>query len=134
MDIVDLNIPGDRDIKKEIEDFVLEKGYEEVLILGAVGSVKDMEFTTPIYDELPLRTKKTLINGAGELLSFTGEIMKREFMDPELRTIYKDTSSPLFIHIHASVAAKNGLVAGGGMAGGRTFRGIRVFLAPRTRV
>lgn len=130
MKIYDFIIEKDKDIKKGIVSYVLEKGWDEALVLGAVGSVKDMLFTTPICDSLPLRTCKNSVPGAGEILSFTGEIMERAKMDPELKDVYKDTECPLFVHIHASMAAKNGVVAGGGLAGGKAFRALRVFIVP----
>ncbi len=130
MKIYDFIIEKDKDIKKEIVSFILKKGWNEALILGAVGSVKDMIFTTPVCDSLPLRTCKNPVLGAGEILSFTGEIMGREKMDPDLKDVYKDTECPLFVHIHASMAAKNGVVAGGGLAEGKAFRALRVFIVP----
>ena len=56
--------------------------------------------------------------------------MVKEKMDPQLRQVYPDTDSPLFIHIHASYARAGGLVMGGGLWGGTAFRSLRVFLRP----
>ena len=67
---------------------------------------------------------------AAELLSFTGEIMRRECVDPALLAVYPDKTSPLFVHIHASCATAGGHVMGGGMRAGRAFRAVRVFMIP----
>ncbi|MEG1777342.1 MAG: DUF296 domain-containing protein, partial [Angelakisella sp.] len=75
----------------------------------------------------PIQTESTKCTGPAELLSFTGEIMKRELMDPELSSVYKD-SGPLFIHIHASVAVTGGHVYGGGFKGGKAFRSAKIYI------
>lgn len=56
--------------------------------------------------------------------------MKRERMDPAFEKIYPDKKSPLFVHIHVSCAYKGGVVRGGGLAGGKAFRSLRVFMLP----
>lgn len=128
--VYDIIIPAGREIRDTIIDYVLKKGWEEAAILGAVGSVQDMAFTTPVVNELPLRTGSTPCYGAAEILSFTGEIMKREKMDPGLESVYPDKSSPLFVHVHASCAIAGGHVCGGGLKSGKAFRELRVFLVP----
>lgn len=131
--LYDVVIPAGADIRTVITDYVIEKEWEEVAIIGAVGSVQDMKFTTPVENELPLRTGATTCFGAAEILSFSGEIMKREYMDIELEHIYPDKSSPLFVHIHASCATAGGHVFGGGLKSGIAFRKLRVFLLPLGR-
>ena len=119
-----------QDIRKTIEAFVIEKGWKEVIVVNAIGSVKDLILAAPISNELPLKVGRTPCYGAAEILSFTGEIMVKERMDPQLRQVYPDTDSPLFIHIHASCARAGGQVMGGGLWGGTAFRSLRVFLRP----
>ncbi|WP_297862536.1 PPC domain-containing DNA-binding protein [uncultured Acidaminococcus sp.] len=119
-----------QDIRKAIEAFVIEKGWKEVIVVNAIGSVKDLILAAPISNELPLKVGRTPCYGAAEILSFTGEVMVKEKMDPQLRQVYPDTDSPLFIHIHASCARAGGLVMGGGLWGGTAFRSLRVFLRP----
>ena len=119
-----------QDIRKTIEAFVIEKGWKEVIVVNAIGSVKDLILAAPIRNELPLKVGRTPCYGAAEILSFTGEIMVKDRMDPQLRQIYPDTDSPLFIHIHASCARAGGQVMGGGLWGGTAFRSLRVFLRP----
>lgn len=47
-----------------------------------------MAFTTPVEDKLPLKTASVAVEGAAEVISFTGEVMKRERMDPALEAVY----------------------------------------------
>lgn len=86
-----------QDIRKTIEAFVIEKGWKEVIVVNAIGSVKDLILAAPIRNELPLKVGRTPCYGAAEILSFTGEIMVKDRMDPQLRQVYPDTDSPLFI-------------------------------------
>lgn len=129
-DFAEVFIDQGQDIRKTIEAFVIEKGWKEVIVVNAIGSVKDLILAAPISNELPLKVGRTPCYGAAEILSFTGEVMVKEKMDPQLRQVYPDTDSPLFIHIHASCARAGGLVMGGGLWGGTAFRSLRVFLRP----
>ena len=129
-DFAEVFIDQGQDIRKTIEAFVIEKGWKEVIVVNAIGSVKDLILAAPISNELPLKVGRTPCYGAAEILSFTGEVMVKEKMDPQLRQVYPDTDSPLFIHIHASCARAGGLVMGGGLWGGTAFRSLRGFLRP----
>lgn len=129
-DFAEVFIDQGQDIRKTIEAFVIEKGWKEVIVVNAIGSVKDLILAAPISNELPLKVGRTPCYGAAEILSFTGEVMVKEKMDPQLRQVYPDMDSPLFIHIHASCARAGGLVMGGGLWGGTAFRSLRVFLRP----
>lgn len=116
------------DILQAVERFMIEHQWQSAVITGAIGSVKDMFFSAPISNELPLKAGITPCLGAAEILSFTGEIMPKDKMDPDLRTVYPDKNSPLFIHIHASCARAGGNVMGGGVRGGKAFRALRIFI------
>jgi predicted DNA-binding protein with PD1-like motif len=126
----ELTIPRGQDILPALERYVLDRGWDDVVVVHAIGSVKDLLFACPVEDELPLRVAVTPGHGAAEILSFTGEIMTKEKMDPELEAVYPDRESPLFVHIHASCARAGGQVMGGGLRGGKAFRSLRVFLRP----
>lgn len=127
---VDLIIPKGADIKRTITEFVLQQGWKDVFIVNAIGSAIDMVITTPVENTLPLRTTSTPIWGAAELLSMSGEIMPREKMDEELKCVYPDKTSPLFVHIHVCFATAGGHVAGGGLKSGKAFRALRVLMLP----
>ena len=126
----EVTVLAGQDIKKVIANFILANRWKQVYIIGAVGSVIDMAFTTPIQNYLPLKVISVPVSGAGELLSMTGEIMPREMMDEDLKEVYPDKDSPLFVHIHASFATAGGHVFGGGLKAGKAFRSLRVFMIP----
>ncbi len=130
VELFEINIGKDLDIKDEIMKYVLEKGWESAYVIGAIGSVKDVRLTTPCSYDLPPKITTNEFNLPAEILSFTGEILKREKMDPLLEKAYPDKNIPLFIHIHASVAVSGGHVFGGGFQTGKTLRALRVFIKP----
>ena len=51
--VCELIVGKDQDIKAAIEAFVLEKGWQNVYISGAIGSVYGLEFTTPADSSYP---------------------------------------------------------------------------------
>lgn len=128
--IYEVTVQKGEDIKTVISDYILKMGWDEVYISGAIGSVIDTAFTAPIENTLPLKAGVTPCPNAAEILSFTGEVMKREKMDPALAAVYPDKTSPLFVHIHASCATAGGHVIGGGLNKGKAFRSVRVFMTP----
>lgn len=123
-------VDSGEDILETIDHYITNHGWKNVVVVNAIGSVKDMIFATPIRNELPLKVGSTPCLGAAEILSFTGEIMLKELMDEDLKEVYPKTNSPLFIHIHASCARAGGQVMGGGLRGGKAFRKLRVFIRP----
>lgn len=100
--IYEVTVKAGEDIKAVVTDYVLGQGWESVYITGAVGSVIGMSYTTPVRDQLPLVTASQPAEGAAEVLSLTGEVMKREKMDPALQSVYKDTECPL---LYISISA-----------------------------
>lgn len=130
MKIYDVEVKSGESIKKVVSDYILERGWENVYLMGAIGSVIECVFTSPVENQMPLRTVRIPCRDAAELVSFTGEVMTRERMDPALREVYQDKESPLFVHIHASAATAGGHVVGGGLAEGKAFRSVRVFMTP----
>lgn len=106
--VEEVTVLAGQDIKKVIGDYIVSQGWESVYISGAVGSVTEMAYTAPICNSLPLKTASEEVEGAAEVVAFTGEVMRRELMDPALEAIYPDRDNPLFVHIHVSCAYHGG--------------------------
>lgn len=128
--LYEVTVQRGEDIRQTISDFILAHNWDEVFIIGAVGSVIDTAYNAPVDNSIPMNLGVTECPGAAEIVSFTGEVMKREKMDANLAAVYPDKTSPLFVHIHASCAAGNGRVIGGGLCKGKAFRALRVFMTP----
>lgn len=118
------------DVRQVISDFILEHNWDDVFIVNAVGSIIDSAYNVPIDNSIPMHLVVRECPAAAEVLSFTGEVMKRERMDENLAKVYPDKTSPLFVHIHASCATGEGKIYGGGLVKGKAFRSIRVFMTP----
>ena len=130
MRLYEVTINRGENVRQRILDYVLEKDWDEALIIGAVGSIIDSAYNAPVDNSIPMNLTTNECPNAAEIIGFNGEIMKRERMDENLAKVYKDRSSPLFVHIHACCATGDGRIYGGGLVKGRAFRSIRVFLTP----
>lgn len=128
--LYEVTVAQGEDIKSVLTSFILAHGWRDVYVTGAIGSVIDMVFTTPVQNTLPLRCGRVPVSAAGEIVQFCGEVMPIEKMPPELEDIYPDKDSPLFVHIHAACAIAGGHVIGGGLSAGRAFRALRIFMLP----
>lgn len=123
-----LEVGRGRDIKEEIGNFMKEKDWDYAYISGAIGSITDITVANPVSNKFPIEIKTTDISGPCEVLSFTGEIMKKEFMKEELKTVYKDYVSDLFVHIHMSCSSIDASVFGGGFHKAKVFRALNIFI------
>lgn len=128
--LYEVTVDRGEDIRQVLSDYILEKNWEEVFIVGAIGSIIDSAYNAPADNRIPMNLVTVECPEAAELLSFHGEVMKRERMDENLAKVYRDKTSPLFIHIHASCTAGGGAMYGGGLVKGRAFRSIRIFMIP----
>ena len=128
--LYEVTVDWGEDIRQVLSEYILEKNWEEVFIVGAIGSIIDSAYNAPADNRIPMNLVTVECPEAAELLSFHGEVMKRERMDENLARVYRDKTSPLFIHIHASCAAGGGAMYGGGLVKGRAFRSIRIFMIP----
>jgi predicted DNA-binding protein with PD1-like motif len=115
------------EVKEKIYRFILEKRWEAAVIVGAVGSIRDVVYTTPEGNADNFHIVKNTYTGPAELLSFTGEIMKAEKVDPMLKKVYT-VDGEYFIHAHASSAGEGGVIRGGGFQEGHALRAVNVFI------
>lgn len=129
-DLYEVTVKSGEDVRQVITDFILEKKWEEAFIINAVGSIIESAYNAPVDNSIPMKLTVRECRDAAEVLSFTGEVMKRERMDENLAKVYPDKTSPLFVHIHASCVTGAGTIYGGGLVRGKAFRSIRVFLTP----
>ncbi len=103
-------------VKEKIEAFVAEKGWQKAIVTGALGSVVDVTVGNAKTQTIPPEVNYTHIEGPFEILSFCGEVVK------------KDDES-WFTHIHMAGSKADATVFGGGMQKATVFLGLQVFLA-----
>lgn len=128
MGIFEIIVEKDEDIKRTIEAYLREHKIQNAYVCGAVGSVHNLVMQAPENLGMPVELGQFTSMLPAEVLSFTGEIMGRERMDENMKRAYPENGSPLFIHLHASVAISGGHVYGGGLVSGQALRKLRVFL------
>jgi predicted DNA-binding protein with PD1-like motif len=131
--VYQLKIAKNEEIKEKILDFLLRKRWDGALIIGAIGSVKEVRYFTPSGMDSPPRLESTTIVAPAEILSFIGEVMRAEEVPSSLRETYA-IDGDYFLHVHASTAVAGGHVYGGGFQYGYALRGVNVFIqkAPKT--
>ncbi len=123
-------VEKDENVKEKVTQFILDHKWENVYISGAVGSIRQAKLANPVSAEFPPQIGITDCPGPCEVVAFTGEVMKRELMDPVMAKIYPDKSCPLFVHIHAALGGAGAKMFGGGFQDGYAFRKLRVFMLP----
>lgn len=128
MGLHEITVGKGEDIKKTIEAYLLKNNIKSAFVCGAVGSVQDLVMQAPENTEMPIKLGQFTCKLPAEVLSFSGEVMERGMMDEGMKRAYPEDGSPLFIHLHASVAISAGHVYGGGLVSGRALRLLRVFL------
>ncbi|MDR1952093.1 MAG: DNA-binding protein [Elusimicrobiota bacterium] len=124
-----IEVYKDEDLREKISKFILKNSWKGGYISGAIGSVKDVCFAVPASNEYPPKIEFVSCPSAGELLSFSGEIIPAHLVPPPMKTIYP-IDGDYFIHIHASVAVAGSHIYGGGFLRGRAFRGVNIFIHP----
>lgn len=103
-------------VKESIEAFVAEKGWQKAIVTGALGSVVDVKVGNAKTHTIPPEVNYTHIEGPFEILSFCGEVVKKE-------------DDSWFTHIHMAGSKADATVFGGGMQKATVFLGLQVFLA-----
>ena len=124
----EVTVKTGEDILQKLELFVINQQWSTVVVTNAIGLVKDLILATPVSNELSLSINTEPCNGTAEILTFTGEIMRKEFMDPQLKEVCPQRESSLYIHIQTACTKPGGEVISGGLWGGRAFQELRIFL------
>jgi predicted DNA-binding protein with PD1-like motif len=125
--VYQIEVGKDEEIREKILGFILQKRWNGALVIGAIGSVKEVRYFTPTGTDFPPRLESTTIAAPAEILSFIGEVMRAEQIPSSLREAYK-IDGDYFLHIHASMAVAGGHVYGGGFQYGYALRGVNVFI------
>ena len=91
-----------------------KKQWEEGLVQGALGSVVNITLNNAAENTIPPRVQTTNIEGPFEILSCTGEIIRR--------------AEGYYTHIHVSGSLSNAQVLGGGLQNAEVFKGLKLYL------
>lgn len=120
--------PGEN-VATHIDEFLKLNKWKQAVILGAVGSARDIKVATiKSMDFPPVDIQEHFFEGPAEIVSFIGEVIQNKYLDPTLRELYPGDDEDNFIHLHVSVALRDGRVVGGGLHQIKAFREVVVFL------
>lgn len=97
-----------------VKKFVEKQNWAEGIVQGALGSVVNVRLNNAAENVIPPRVQTTEIEGPFEILSCTGEIIRRE--------------EGYYTHIHTSGSLSNSHVFGGGLQAAEVFKGLKVYL------
>ncbi|MGL5513840.1 MAG: PPC domain-containing DNA-binding protein [Sporomusa sp.] len=97
-----------------VRKFVSDQNWEEGVVQGALGSVVNVIVGNAAGNTLPPQVQKTNLAGPFEILSCTGEVIRRD--------------DGYYTHIHASGSLSDAQVFGGGLQTAEVFKGLKVYL------
>lgn len=124
----EIKIGPSQDVKGAIKQWLLQNQINKAVIVNGIGSMKDLVFSVPSKMSVPVEIEMNKVQGPGEVVSITGEIIDVSELNPELAKLYPQSDDKWFIHIHAAIAEKGGTVKGGGMREGQSFLGLTLWL------
>jgi predicted DNA-binding protein with PD1-like motif len=104
---------GDNVIEK-IKQFVESQNWAEGIVQGALGSVVNVKLNNAAENVIPPRVQTTEFEGPFEILSCTGEIIRRD--------------DGYYTHIHTAGSLSNAHVFGGGLQAAEVFKGLKLYL------
>ncbi len=111
-----------------IHEYLMDKKWNDAVIVAGVGSVTDVCLSNPGSYEMPPELIKKKIFDPCEVVSCMGEITLKEHTAPDLPAIIKETPSPYVVHIHMSVSHAEGIVNGGGFRSATVLRALTLYV------
>lgn len=134
MEFYELIIERDEDLRTQLDQYMLSKGFKHIYISGAVGSMRDITLAAPAGFNIPPNLVLTKCLGPAEITSFAGDVYLRHLAPQDELFLDPEEKSPLFAHIHMSCAIAGGKTYGGGFRTGKAFRRIKLFIAAKENI
>lgn len=123
-----LVLTKDQDVLPAIHSYLMDKKWKGGVIVGGVGSIYNVTCGTPENYDAPPPVCSTTIERPCEIVSFMGEITKKEDAPPNLPKLVSETPSDYIVHIHFAVAHDGGTVTGGGFQRATVLRAVNVYI------
>lgn len=124
-----ITLTKDQDVTTGIHNYLMNKDMKAAVIVGGVGSVYDVVLRNPGNYEMPPTLIGTNVNSPCEVVSFMGEITRKEDAPADMPcTIIENSTSPYMVHIHAAFSHGDGIVNGGGFATAKVLRAINIYV------
>ena len=118
----------DQDVMVALHQYMADKNWKAGVIVAGVGSIYNVKVANPGSYDMPPQMLEISVNNPCEIVSFMGEIIRKEDAPADLPCQFKDTPSPYIIHIHMAFSHGNGIVNGGGFRSATVLRAINVYV------
>lgn len=123
-----IELGKDQDVMQGIHDFLMDKKWKSAVIVAGVGSIYDVKVGNPGSMDMPPLLTAITVHKPCEIVSFMGEITRKEDAPPDLPCQVRDTPSDYIVHIHMSFSHSEGVVNGGGFRQATVLRAINVYV------
>ncbi|MDY3692430.1 MAG: PPC domain-containing DNA-binding protein [Dysosmobacter sp.] len=123
-----IELQKDQDVVAGIHAYLMDKNWKAGVIVAAVGSIYNVTLNNPITHEFPPKLLMTDVNEMCEVVSFMGEITRKEDAPEGLPCQIADTPSDYIVHIHMSCSYGAGNVRGGGFRKATVMRALNIYV------
>ena len=121
-----------QDIMVVLYEYLKDKAWPAALILSGIGSVRSITFGNPLDLGMPPKMVMKTIDEPAEVISFNGEIIRKENAPADMPAYVFDSPCDYVVHIHASVSHGGGIVEGGGFRAGVIMRALNIYIQELT--
>lgn len=122
-----IELKKDEDVMAGIHNYLMEKKWKAAVITAAIGSIYDVTVNNPISHDSPPKLQMTHVDKLCEVVSFMGEITRKEDAPQGLPCIISDTPSDYIVHIHMTCSHTDGTVCGGGFRNAKVLRALNIY-------
>lgn len=127
-EIQTLSLGRGQDIAQGIFEYLAEQKWQGALIVAGLGSVTSAAFANPQDTNSPPTIHVTTIEEPAEVVSFVGEVFRKDIAPSDLPAYTFDTPCDYAVHIHVSIGGAGGRVIGGGFRSGTVMRGLNLYI------
>ena len=118
----------DEDVVGGIHNYLMDKKWKAGVIVAGVGSIYNVTVNNPISHDAPPKLLMTDVSELCEVVSFMGEITRKEDAPAGMPCIISDTPSDYIVHIHMTCSHTNGVVVGGGFRKATVLRALNLYV------
>lgn len=118
----------DQDVMEGIHAFLMDKKWKSAIILSGMGSIYDVTVANPGSYDMPPKMNECHVDKPCEIVSFMGEITRKEDAPEGLPCQILDTPSDYIVHVHMAFSHDDGVVNGGGFRKATVLRAINIYV------
>lgn len=116
------------DVMAKLYEWLGTQTFAKGLVVGALGSFIEVDFGNPVEEGPPPKLEISHLAHPMEVISFTGEILRKELAPADMPKHAFDNPTDYIVHIHVGVASEKGILMGGGFRGAKTMRSLTIYI------